>query len=82
MRAYEEHTVRFADQKRSLERKHEEKLRRLKEMTLTQKRQITELENELCLAEERLANEQTINQSQLERVAYEVSQLKQQQTFE
>lgn len=38
MRAYEEHTVRFADQKRSLERKHDEKLRKLKDLTLSQKR--------------------------------------------
>jgi hypothetical protein len=63
IRDYEEITVRSADQKRMIERKYEEKLRKLKDLQLNQKKQINELENELCLAEERLANEQMINHS-------------------
>lgn len=40
IRDYEEITVRSADQKRTIERKYEEKLRKLKDLQLNQKKQI------------------------------------------
>jgi hypothetical protein len=78
MKEYEEQTLRAAEQKRTIERKFEDKIRRAKESEMAAKKQVSELERDLATVEERLANEQTLNQSQLEKLAAEVTQMREQ----